>query len=129
MFADTQGQALDWPPGVKLFGDKMYLKELLCVPLGLQMKLIRDHHSFLGHCGFQRLWDHMMVNFEFADLKSAKNYSKRVMGMCEVCQAVQRPRNLKSPMEWTPIPPKIMVSVCLDIFHMPLVEYQGVNLQ
>ena len=30
-------------------------------------------------------------------------------------------------MEWTPIPPKVMVSVCLDIFHMPLVEFQKVK--
>ena len=66
-----------------------------------------------------------MVLFDFEDVKDAKNFCKRVMGMCEVCQAVQRPRNLKSRMEWTPIPPKLMVSVCLDIFHMPTVKHKN----
>ena len=120
-FSATQTPQEVWLEGIKLFHDKMYKEELLCVPLPLQEKLIRDHHSFLGHVGFQRLWDHMSLRYEWAELGLAKKCAKLDMGMCEACQACRRPTILKTLVESTPVPARIMTSVALDIFHTPTV--------
>ena len=53
-------------------------------------------------------------------------FARLVMGACEVCQACQRPRTLKSPVESTPIPPAAMISVAIDLFRLPPVEFEGV---
>jgi hypothetical protein len=47
------------------------------------------------------------------------------MGLCEACQACQMPRSLIAPIESTPIPPAPMASVAMDLFHLPLVEWEG----
>ena len=125
IFGARQDPSLEWPTCVKLFKDKMYLEERLCVPMGLQNKLVRDHHSFLGHVGFHRLWEHMLIRFAFADQGEAKKFAQRVMGLCETCQACQRPQSLKRMVESTPMPPRLMVSVALDLFRMPTVIFQG----
>ena len=114
-----------WPGKVKLFKDKMYLEERLCVPSSLTKSLIRDHHSFLGHVGFERLWKSLVTRFQWPDLADAKKFAKTVLGQCEVCQACQRPTNLKGWMDSTPIPPMVMQSVALDLFSMPPVEWEG----
>ena len=47
------------------------------------------------------------------------------MGVCESCQACQRPRSLKSPIESTPVPPAVMCSVCMYLFSLPPVVHDG----
>jgi len=47
--------------------------------------------------------------------------------MCEVCEACQKPRSLKMPIESTPIPPAPMASVAMDLFSLPPVESEGVK--
>ena len=44
---------------------------------------------------------------------------------CETCQACNRPQLLKTKVAYSPIPPKLMVSVALDIFRMPEVILHG----
>ena len=51
----VQGATADWPKDVKVLNGKIYLKELLCIPHGLQEVVIREFHTLLGHPGFDRL--------------------------------------------------------------------------
>ena len=47
-----------------------------------------------------------------------------VMQQCEVCQACQRPSRHLGPIAHTPIPPRVMESVALDVFRMPTVIFE-----
>ena len=91
----------------------------ICVPTPLQERVIYDHHQFFGHVGFQRIRAHMEVRYQWGDNLGAKKFAREVMGVCESCQACQRTRSLKSPIESTLIPPAIMSSVCMDLFSLP----------
>ena len=115
----------DWPKGIKFLQSKIYLEELLCIPWSLQEVVIREYHTFLGHVGFQRLWKAMEIRYVFANKDSAMKFAKGVMGHCESCQACQKPGDLHVVLEATPIPPAVMASVTLDLFDMPLVEYEN----
>ena len=61
-----------WEKSIQIFGDKMYLNDMLCVPLGLQKLMINEHHEFLGHVGSTRLWTHMEIKYLWANEKLAK---------------------------------------------------------
>lgn len=124
-FEAALGFVNDWPTGIKKFGDKMYFEEKLCVPTSLQNWLIREHHSFQGHVGFTRQWPNMSVRYAWADEAQAKEFTKKVMGQCQTCQACSRAVSLESAVEPTPIPPAVMQSVAIDLFSMPLVRFEG----
>ena len=47
------------------------------------------------------------------------------MGECVTCQASQRGVVLKTLIESTPIPPKAMAHVAIDLFRMPRVLFEG----
>ena len=47
------------------------------------------------------------------------------MKECETCQAAQRSHRLAGPQEPTPVPPRLMAHVAIDIFVMPEVEHEG----
>ena len=97
------------------------------MPTLLQERVIYDHHGFLGHVGFQRLWDHMKIRYEWGNLLWAMKFAKEVMGGSEACQAWQKPRTLLTKIECTPIPPAVMVSVSMDLFKLPPVVWEGVT--
>jgi hypothetical protein len=116
---------LQWPRAIKIFGNRMYNQEKLCVPWGLQRAYIRDYHAFLGHVGPDRLWYHFEPTTDFASMENAKKFVYQVMGQCETCQASQRAFRLAGPMEPTPVPPRIMTHVAIDLFHMGLVKHDS----
>ena len=93
----------------------------------LQERVIYDHHGFLGHVGFQRLWDHMSIRYEWGNVAWALKFAKEVMGGCEACQACQKLHTLRTKIECTPIPPAVMVSVSMDLFKLPPVGWEGVT--
>jgi hypothetical protein len=95
----------EWPEGIKIFKDKLYHFEKLCIPWGLQRSYIREQHGFVGHVGADRLWYQFQPTTEFAMEKLAKRFTYKVMTQCETCQATQRAHRLGGPMEATPIPP------------------------
>ena len=117
----------EWPKGIKVFGDRMYFDDRLCIPLSLQKAWIREHHAFLGHVGPERLWYHLEPVTEFALVEEAKEFVFHVMRQCETCQATQRAHRLAGPLEPTPVPSRIMTHVALDLFHMPEVK-EGENI-
>ena len=77
------------------------------------------NREFAGKVGFERQWDSLSQQYEWADLGEAKQFARRVMSHCETCQACQRAGNLRSMIEHTSIPPAVMQSVALDAFMMP----------
>ena len=118
----------DWPKEYKISGGKLLFEEKLCIPTSLQKQFIREYHSFVGHVGAPRLWKHLSNHFVFGDEKEAKDFVHQVMGECETCQACQRTTSLNGMVEYTLVPPRIMTSVALDLFHMPEVTSEGTNM-
>ena len=55
------------------------------------------------------------------------NIVKQEFVKCPICEAFARPLNLKGPLGAALIPPHIMSSVALDLFHMPFVRWEGEN--
>ena len=64
---------------------------------------------------FGHTWRSGIIGEQFG----RKKIAREVMGVCDSCQACQRNRSLKYPIESTPIPPAIMSSVCMDFFSLP----------
>ena len=104
---------------------KMYLHQRLCVSYALQKLWIRQNHAHMGHPGSDKLWATLQTRVEWAREGDAKAFTHTVMAQCDTCQACQRPKNTKRPLVHTPIPPKIMSSVAMDIFYMPVTQYNG----
>jgi hypothetical protein len=87
--------------------------------------LIHEHHSFLGHIGGRRLWENLLLKFEFAAPKKVKKYALDITKNCPPCEACAKPRSLRGPLGTTPIPPQLMASVALDLFNMPSVKHEN----
>jgi hypothetical protein len=115
----------EWPESYVLSGNKLYFKNRLCVPTGLQIKVLYEYHRFLGHVGADKLWEYASQRAQWAQFGEARKLSASLVKYCETCQACSRPPSLKGPIEYTPIPLNPMSSVALDIFHMPQVKFQG----
>ena len=115
----------EWPGGIKVFNQRMFLEEKLCVPLCFQNGVIQENHEFLGHVGHEKNWQHMGLRYAWADEKQAQHFSQKCSKFCGVCQASSRGESLKGPIESTPIPSAPMSSVAIDLFKMPRVLYEG----
>ena len=126
-YSATQDPQESWPGGFQFKSDMLLRGGRVCVPTPLQERVIYDHHGFLGHVGFQRLWDHMSIRYEWGNVAWAMKFAKEVMGGCEACQACQKPHTLRTKIECTPIPPAVMVSVSMDLFKLPPVGWEGVT--
>ena len=114
-----------WPQGVQVHDGRMYLHGKLAIPTELQKSLVREHHSFGGHVGFERLWKHMDGRYVWAYEGPAKAFAKAVQKECTICQACDPPVSLKCKIRPTPVPPHVMSHVALDLFKMPPVEHDG----
>ena len=121
----THTHGAEWPKGFILREGKLFYEGKICVPWRLQRPWIRDQHTYHGHVGAERLWYHFIPSVEFADTKLAQKYTFKVMGECETCQACTRARRLAGPMEYTPVPTRVMYHVCLDLFRLPPVIHEG----
>ena len=104
---------------------RLFFRERLCIPLCLQKPFIRKTHACLGHVGGKRLWEQMSLTTEWAQEEEARRFTMCVFRQCETCQACVRPPRLHTRFSHTPIPARIMVSVALDIFRLPLVLSRG----
>ena len=103
----------------------LFFREKLCIPLCLQKPFIRKTHACLGHVGGKRLWDQISITTEWAQVDEARRCTMCVARQCETCQACVRTPRLHTCFSHTPIPARIMVSVSLDIFRLPLVLSRG----
>ena len=75
--------------------------------------------------GGNRLWERISLTTVWADENSAWQRVKRVSRECETCQACDLPSRLHTRVSPTPVPSKLMVSVAVDIFRLPQVEWKG----
>ena len=96
---DTKGE---WPTGYGFSGSYLLDGTKIALPLGLQPILIRQHHEFMVHVDFARLWHHMDLKFSWADRSEAKKFAKSVMRQCVVCQACNCATRLKGCIESSP---------------------------
>ena len=60
-----------------------------------------------------------------ADQGEVMKVTRLIMSQCATCQACQKPRHLRVPIEPTIIPPAIISSVALDMFDMPNARHDG----
>ena len=70
---ETRNGDVEWPPDVKVFDDKMYFEERLCIPIDLQKPWIRLHHSQLAHVGADRLLTYFSTGVKVANLLEPAN--------------------------------------------------------
>ena len=123
---NTPGGA--WPTGYRKVLGKLLADGRWCVPTALTGRVLRAQHSAAGHVGGVQLWNTAIRHYQFAQPDAAYQLSQRMIALCEVCQACEHPHHsLRLPMEHTPIPPAIMSSVCIDLFQMPPVVWEGVE--
>ena len=115
-----------WPDGYKVFGGHLYHQEKLCVPELLVREVLKGHHEWVGHVGNDRLMVEVQRRYTFPPGVDLKTQLQEIRRMCLVCQACDRPNwAMRRPLVMTPIPDRFMVSVCLDVFTMPSVEWRG----
>ena len=115
----------EWPRGIRVFDNRMFLDERLCVPLCFQNDVIQENHEFLGHVGHARVSQHMNGRYVWADESKARQSPSDCSKFCGVWLACSRGETLKGPIESTPIPPAPMSSVSIDLFKMPEVLHEG----
>ena len=125
MWGATKDPEADWPIGVQIHGGRMFTGGRLCIPIGLEKLWIRHAHAQMGHAVSERLWALLESQFQWGNKSRAKAYALRVARQCGVCQATQRPRTLRAPVHYAPIPDRVMSSMSLDIMMMPRVRHHG----
>ena len=120
---DAQADALLYPEGLHVLGDKMYLHGKLCVPQPLELEYMLEH---------QRL-QHASVNKQDADFKRrthTKDIRQKVADIrrhCEVCQSCTH-ANYAKPEAYHPfpVPTRPFESVATDIFtRHPAKHFRG----
>ena len=90
------------------------------------MKVIQAHHIWNAHQGVDRLVPDLELHYQFPEEIDVPASAAKVRRDCMVCQACLPPNwAMKMPISMTPIPPRFMSSVCLDVFSMPQVTWQG----
>ena len=67
----------------------------------------------------------MVLQYTFAMPSEARKYTFLITRKCPTCEACAKPRSLKGPLGTTVIPPKINVSVALDLLNMPQYKHEG----
>ena len=73
IFVLAQGVVAEWPEVYQVQKGKLIFDGKICVPTPLQEKFIYDHHEFLGHVKFPRLWEHMALRYLFGNILGAKS--------------------------------------------------------
>ena len=92
-FLQTEASG-DWPAGMTRKNDKLFLDRKLCVPMGLQLEIVKEVHESKGHPGREKLWRLLGDRLSFANRSEAKHMCSRVIRACGPCQ-VTRPPNFR----------------------------------
>ena len=122
----TQSHDKPWPEDVQVHKGKMYHDGRLCVPLELAGKVIRQHHTAIGHPGGDKLWTHLLTRYSFPPAARASALARQIPTQCVVCQAAKEPNfDVRAKIRPTPVPAKLGDSIALDIFSLPQVMYRG----
>ena len=123
---DTFDPEASWPQGVKVYNQKLYQGEMLCIPLGLELRVVGDHHLTTGHLGVQRMVRDMAHRYIFDANVDSLIIAKKIKEQCNICQACEHPNwQAKGPIEMTSLVPRAMASICIDIFSPPETTWRG----
>ena len=122
IYRDTQDPTKEWPKGIKFLQGRLYLWDKLCVPLTLQKAWVRELHAYNGHVGADRLWSHMVKMYEFALEEEALEFTQKVSGQCETCQANVRTKKVGGTPGTHSGSTPLMTHVSLDLFFMDKVK-------
>ncbi|EPS66700.1 hypothetical protein M569_08075, partial [Genlisea aurea] len=115
-----------WPSGVQLLDQKLYLEGKLCVPENRVTAVLLAFHVGVGHPGIHRLLAAAKNNFVFPPKAQVEKEISHLRKGCLVCQACETPNEmLARPIRMTPVVEGFFASVALDVFSLPLVEWQG----
>jgi hypothetical protein len=103
----------------------MYYQGKLCVPLDLCEAMVQDKHESGGHVGQTRLLHELKLHYLFPPSIILSKLIKKVRSSCLVCQKCDKPNwQKKGPIEFHPIPEKVMSSVGIDIFALPATTWE-----
>jgi len=84
------------------------------------------HHDSVGHIGANRLRAELARWYVFGNPFAVHKATDVVLRRCAICQATEHPHHsLKAPIRPTPVPPRLMDSVALDLFYMDTVRLRG----
>ena len=116
----------DWPKGYKLLHGKMYHEERLCVPTLRAKDIVKGQHEWNAHPGDERFLGFLENHYKFPAQINLRKLVKEHRKNCLTCQACKATNeNLKAPIHMTVIPPRTMMSVSMDVFHLPEVTWQN----
>ena len=119
-----QNPVINWPTGVQMQKDKIYLDGKLCVPESLVLRVIADFHSASGHMGKKKTCQALGLRYVIPPAETILDKVRQVKDNCLICQKCERQYwQAQGPIEPLPVPEKIMSSVCLDIFSLPEVDW------
>ena len=119
-------QVAEWPKGYKIYRGKLLYEEKLCVPTSKVWKTLKAHHVWNAHQGGEKLWADIKLKYELPAIVDGPATVAKIRRHCLVCQACQAPNwDMRQAIAMTPIPPRVMESVALDVFSMPRTEWQG----
>ena len=117
-----------WPYAYQIHDEKLYRDNLLCIPEVLVEKVLVAHHIHMGHCGVKKLLAEARRRYDIPPSKSVEALVKKVRANCLICQACDPPNfSLNGPIRCNPVVERFMSSVCLDVFSMPRVQWQGLE--
>ena len=127
LWEDTHDpKAKEWPKGYKVFRDKLLYQEKLCVPTNKVWTVLKAHHIWNAHQSGERLGADIYTKYELPALVDTMATIAKIKRHCLVCQACQAPTwSMKQPIVMTPIPPRVMMAVGIDVFSMPETTWQG----
>ena len=104
----------------------MYLSGKLCVPTDLEKAVVMGHHIIQGHAGTIQLVRDLRLRYIFPAGTNLTDIVRRLRQACVTCQVSEPPNwQISGKIGMTPVPERVLWSVCLDIFSFPLVEWQG----
>ena len=116
----------DWPQGIKIYRNKLYDNERLCVPDELLPRVVEEHHVASGHLGVDRLVEECMRKYYILYLPKLKKLCVDAKRHCVTCQQCDPPsRQKKGRISKFPIHPYVWNSIAMDMFAMPEEIWQG----
>ena len=131
VWRETQREGGVWPEDMYIQQGYLIMDGKVCVPEKKMREVVRQFHEELGHLGVEKMTNELGRRYHFPPHATIRAMARDIKRQCVVCQASE-PANfsLKLPIRFSPIPDRIMTSVCLDIFRMPRVtwrkrEYDG----
>ena len=118
--------AKPWPTNIKVYGNKMYQGEKLCVPEELLPKIVEAQHVVAGHLGVHRLVEECKRRFVIYTVKKLKELCINTKKYCTTCQQSDPPSwQKRGKITPFPIHHKIWDSVSMVIISMPQEYFEG----